>query len=86
MLKEGNTLSWNVWFTAPEEVDTEEWAAHAEKWRVSIDTDHGSPDGEGTLPRYFDGTEFKAMKEVFLKELPRIIRFIQKHIAEKEMA
>ena len=59
ILKENNVLAWNVWFTAPELVDQKEWADHAEKWRKSIDADHGSPDGNGTIPRYFDGTPFK---------------------------
>ncbi|MEM6298775.1 MAG: hypothetical protein AAF740_08825, partial [Bacteroidota bacterium] len=59
ILEEGNVLAWNVWFTAPELVSQKEWAEHAEKWRRSIEADHGSPDGNGTQPRYFDGTPFK---------------------------
>ena len=58
MLKKNNILTWNVWFTPPGIVDQEEWAEHAEKWRESIQADHGSPDGEGTEARYFDGTPF----------------------------
>ena len=61
MLKTGNVLTWNVWFTAPELVDQAEWRNHAKLWRDSIQADHGSPEGEeGTPVRYFDGTPFKA--------------------------
>jgi hypothetical protein len=59
MLKQGNVLSWNVWFNSPELVNTQEWRDHAEKWRESIDAHHGSPEGEGTSPRFADGTYFK---------------------------
>jgi hypothetical protein len=59
MLKFGNVLTWNVWFTAPEHVDTEEWRTHAERWRKSLNSDFGSPEGPGTDARYFDGTVFK---------------------------
>ena len=53
MLKSGNVLTWNVWFTAPELVDTQEWEDHVLKWRESIDADHGSPTGPGTEARFF---------------------------------
>lgn len=59
----GNILSWNVWFTAPALVDQAEWQAHAEKWRDSIDADHGSPDGPESPRRYFDGTPFNPLAE-----------------------
>ena len=80
MLKEGNILTWNVWFTAPELVDVQEWQDHADKWRESIDADHGSPEGEGTDARYFDGTPFKPLKNLLLGELPRILKFIKDHL------
>lgn len=80
MLKEGNVLTWNVWFTAPELVDQQEWAEHAEKWRLSINSDHGSPDGPGTVPRYLDGTPFKPLKELAEEELPKILAFLEKHL------
>ena len=64
MLQLGNLLTWNVWFTAPELVDKEEWRTHAEKWRKSINADHGSPGGSGTAARYFDGTPFNAINEL----------------------
>src|SRR6185369_8876027 len=60
LLKAGNLLSWNTWLATPELVDQEEWRNHAEKWRKSIDADHGSPTGKGHPPRYFDGTPFSA--------------------------
>jgi hypothetical protein len=77
MLKNGNILTWNVWFTAPELVNQEEWAAHAEFWRLSIDADHGSPDGNGTVARHFDGTPFQPIRELLEEELPRIIEYIE---------
>lgn len=80
MLKEENILSWNVWFTAPETVDQKEWEDHAEYWRTSIDADYGSPDGEGTDARYFDGTPFEPMKDLLKKELPRIVKFIKDYL------
>lgn len=78
MLKEGNTLTWNVWFTAPELVVTQEWKDHAEVWRKSIDVDHCSPEGPGTDARYFDGTPFKPLKEAILEEL----KIVGKHLIE----
>lgn len=80
MLKENNVLTWNVWFTAPELVDQQEWAAHAEKWRESIDADHGSPEGPGTIARYYDGTPFQPLKELLVAELPKILAFAEKHL------
>ena len=72
MLQKGNVLSWNLWFNSPELVSTAEWKNHAEYWRSSIDAHHGSPGGEGTSARYFDGTEFNtktfAIKEI-IKEI-----------------
>jgi hypothetical protein len=84
MLKKGNTLYWNVWFTSPELVDTKEWEEHAEKWRTSIQADHGSPDGLGTRARYFDGTPFRPIRNLIIKELPYIIAFVAEHIGKKE--
>jgi hypothetical protein len=80
MLKEGNTLFWNVWFTAPETVNQKEWQDHAELWRDSIQADHGSPDGQGTIARYFDGTPFKPLKNFAEQELPKILAFIKDQI------
>lgn len=63
MLKKGNTLTWNIWCTAPDYVDQKEWKDHATKWRHSIDVDHRSPGGARSDPKYFDGTEFHAAVE-----------------------
>ena len=67
MLKNGNTLSWNIWSTAPGPADRVEWKNHADFWRTSIDVDHKAPDNEpdsqGTEPAYFDGTPFKPISE-----------------------
>lgn len=64
MLKEHNVLSWNVWFTAPEDVNQEEWSKHAEYWRTSIDTDHGSPDGDSSPARYYDGSPLRILQTI----------------------
>ncbi|MFT5250326.1 MAG: hypothetical protein ACI93P_002061 [bacterium] len=80
MLKEGNILYWNVWFTAPEEVAQTEWHDHAEHWRKSIQVDHGAPDGQGTIARYFDGTPFKPLRNLAIQELPKILAYIKGHI------
>ena len=82
MLQPGNTLAWNVWFTAPELVDKEEWANHAKLWRESIDADHGSPDGPGTDPRYFDGSPFKPMEELKEGVEEAFKALVEKHLNE----
>lgn len=79
MLLAGSTLTWNVWFTAPDLVDTQEWADHAEKWRQSIDADHGSPDGNGTSPRFFDGSPFSPLQSILFEEGSKIAEFLAKH-------
>jgi hypothetical protein len=79
VLQEGNILTWNVWFDAPSLVDQCDWANHAKKWRESLDTGHGSPDGPGTLPRYFDGTYFKPIDAVIEAEWDKICAWVKKH-------
>jgi len=80
MLQPGNLLSWNVWFTAPKLVDQEEWRTHAERWRKSIDEGHGSPDGPGTIARYFDGTPFSAVEKLIEDKIEDIIDWIWEHL------
>lgn len=80
MLQAGNVLTWDVWFTAPELVNKEEWRTHAQRWRDSIDTDHGSPDGPGTSAKYFDGTPFKPLENIVDVEREKIEHFIKKHL------
>lgn len=77
MLHAGNILAWNVWFRSPELVDQEEWRTHAERWRKSIDEHHGSPDGEGTSPRYFDGTPFSAEENAAEEMVKALIKYIE---------
>ena len=79
MLKEGNILTWNVWFTAPELVNQTEWKNHAECWRDSIDVDNTSPDGPGTIKRYYDGSPFKSLKEFEKEEEKLVVAFLKKH-------
>ena len=79
MLAPDNVLFWNVWFTAPEIVDQEEWASHAKKWRDSIDTGCGSPGGPSSTPRFFDGTEFKPLESIKAREEALLISFVEKH-------
>lgn len=80
MLQNGNVLSWNVWFVEPALVDKDEWRTHAERWRESIDTDHGSPDGPGTPARYFDGSLFKPLENGLEMEIEKIYEFLRKHL------
>jgi hypothetical protein len=80
MLQPGNLLSWNVWFTAPELVDRQEWRDHAERWRRSIDADHGSPDGPGTAARYFNGSPFQPADAVVQEEIDKVIQYLKEHI------
>ena len=80
LLAPRNTLSWNVWFTEPALVNRHEWATHAERWRKSIDADHGSPDGPGTSARYFDGSPFEPIGAAVRRELEAILKFIEAHL------
>ncbi|PWV54459.1 hypothetical protein [Chitinophaga sp. S165] len=79
MLQTGNLLSWNVWFKEPGLVNTEEWRTHAERWRESIDVEHKSPTGPGTIPRFFDGTPFNPVKELIDEKIKEIIDWLIHH-------
>ena len=80
MLQEGNVLTWDVWFTPPELVDTEEWATHAERWRKSIDADHGSPEGSVSSPaRYANGQRFEPIENVE-EEMKDLLEEIRKEL------
>lgn len=83
MLQNGNVLSWNVWFREPGLVNREEWQTHAERWRKSIDEDHGSPEGPGTKARYFDGTEFNAVQNLIDEKTEEILRWIRDHLSPR---
>ncbi|MES2776918.1 MAG: hypothetical protein V4722_22265 [Bacteroidota bacterium] len=80
MLQPGNLLSWNVWFTEPALVDQEEWRTHAERWRKSIDEDHGSPDGNGSIARYFDGTPFSPVEQLLEDKIKEIMHWLWEHL------
>ena len=80
ILKAGNTLTWNVWCLPPELVNQQEWREHAEKWRDSIDADHGTPDGPGTRPKFYDGKKFDPVKEDIEHEAKKILDYIHKHL------
>jgi len=80
MLQSGNLLTWNVWFASPELVDRDEWQNHADKWRKSIDAEHGSPDGPGTSPRHFDGRPFEPLEELVEQEEAKIQAYLEKHL------
>lgn len=80
MLQQGNLLSWNVWFTEPQLVDQEEWRTHAERWRKSIDEDHGSPTGPGTIPRFFDGTAFNPARELIEEKIKEVFDWMYEHL------
>jgi len=84
LLTPGNVLTWNVWFEEPALVNTTEWAEHAEKWRESIDADHGAPTGPGTAPRYFDGTLFSPLVAALEEVIEKFIEWVESHLpAEK---
>jgi hypothetical protein len=80
LLSPGNVLTWNVWFEEPALVDQKEWREHAEKWRESIDADHGSPDGPGTAPRYFDGAPFLAAEAALEEIVDKVIAWLKQHL------
>ena len=87
LLTPGNILTWNVWFDEPTLVDQQEWRDHAAKWRDSIDADHGSPCGQGTPAKYFDGRLFKAEDALIVELIERLFEYVEKHLtAEKRMA
>jgi hypothetical protein len=75
----GNVLTWNVWFEEPALVDQQEWREHAEKWRESIDADHGAPTGPGTPARYFDGTLFSPAEAALMALFEEIYAYLKKH-------
>jgi len=77
MLQKENVLSWNVWFIAPQHVDQDEWARHAWKWRQSIEADHGSPGGPGTIARYYDGSPFKPSFDIREEEKEKFLDFLK---------
>lgn len=83
MLKDGNILTWNVWFTAPGVVDQDEWHGHAQKWRESIQADHGSPEGPGTKARFFNGEAYNPVEALLHKKLPGILAHLAKHLEER---
>ena len=82
LLLPDNLLSWNVYFTEPAVVDRQEWRDHAEKWRESIDADHGSPDGPGTSARYANGDPFEPGEELIQEEIDRIIAWLKAHLSD----
>lgn len=73
MLLAGNVLTWNLWFTAPELVDTEKWRTHAERWRKSIDADHGPVSSPA---RYANGSLFQPRQDL-VEEMDDIIKIIE---------
>ena len=80
MLAAGHILTWNVWFADPSLVNRQEWATHAERWRKSIDADHGTPDGPGTSACYRTGAPFKPLEGAVEREIDAILKFIQSHL------
>lgn len=83
MLEPANILTWNVWFTEPGLVDKKEWRTHAERWRKSIDEGHGSPDGAGTSPRYFNGKTFEPIEDLIEAKIQEIIKWLIDHLNSK---
>lgn len=77
---EGTAFESPAFARHPAIVDQQEWREHAEKWRESIDADHGSPDGPGTSPRYFDGTPFVAPAETVQQETEALADYSATHM------
>ena len=84
MLKEGNVLTWNLWFNHPQLVDQEEWREHAEKWRKSIDVNHTSPERHRTPARFHNGAEFHAVDELVEEEVAKIYDFLRKQLSPQQ--
>jgi len=64
ILKKGQKVAWNVWANEPEDVDTEEWQGHADRWFESITVNHTYPTTKYLdAPTYFDGTEFEPLAD-----------------------
>jgi hypothetical protein len=84
LLQPGNVLTWNVWVIAPELVDQPEWQQHAERWRKSIDEDHGSPTvpgtTPGTVPKNFKGIPFSPAQELIETQIKKIMTWIYDHL------
>lgn len=82
ILVTGQQVAWNVWANEPEDVDTEEWKAHAEKWFHSITVDHTYPTGKySDKPSYFDGSEFKPLGDgdAIVSVMDELKEFVGKH-------
>ena len=81
MLKPGNVLTWNVWFSPPELVNQAEWRNHAETWRRSIDVDHTSPDRYRGPARFHDGTLLQPVHTIIDEEVKMIEDFLRKQLS-----
>merc|ERR1712241_340408 len=85
MLGHKNILAWNIWLDGPELVDQAEWAAHAEKWRKSIEVNHMH--NPSSFKRY-DGTVVPSPFEepgYDLKELEKFKVFFEKYTDKKTL-
>ncbi len=91
MLAPNNVLTWNVWFTEPQLVNQQEWQAHAEKWRKSIDAHHGPPYSKKEQEewphlyaprpvRFFDGAHFNPVEDELKHWLEKLYDWIRHHI------
>ena len=80
LLAPGNILTWNVWFDEPALVDQTEWREHAEKWRESIDADHGAPTGAGRPPSYFNGTPYSPLVAALEAVILKFIEWVWGHL------
>jgi hypothetical protein len=70
---------------ATSKADQQEWKDHAEKWRDSIDADHGAPCGQGAPPRYFNGNLFQAGDALLVELIQTIIDYLEKHWPAKKL-
>ncbi|WP_259071335.1 hypothetical protein HDF24_04625 [Mucilaginibacter sp. X4EP1] len=80
LLQENNILTWNLWAGSPELVNQEEWAAHAEYWRYSIDVNHRPPEGEGSGIADFNGNPFSVSDFYWGIKVSEFIAWIAKEL------
>lgn len=86
MVKNGNTLSWNIWFQPPQLVNQTEWQEHAEFWRDSLNF-NGTTPGDEADPNfyYFNGDVATPQTNLnfIVDQLQLIYDFISKHFPEE---
>jgi len=102
ILLPGSVLTWNVWYAKPEHANQDEWRAHAEKWRTSLQVNHCPPGGPPNPPQFHNGRQFRPFWNKLRKEIrlmgtfifwilsksmtARLLRYIARRRREKQEA